>query len=136
MRAGGQAVAGQPAGVAATLVAAAPSRPYLRRILAGAVIGALIATVALLAIALTSTPLPPAEIARADAHQILVTSWPERSCAGRCATAVVGPAAPGKWRVQITSPRWVRCYVITLKQFSWTFERGLTGAAQEPCRRA
>ncbi len=114
---------------------AAPSRASLGRILVGAVIGALIATMASLWIALSSTPLPPADIARADAHQMLVTSWPEDSCEGRCSVAVLGPAAPGDWRVRLTSPQWVRCYVVTLKQFSWTFERGVTGAVQVPCRR-
>jgi hypothetical protein len=114
---------------------AAPSRASLGRILVGAAIGALIATMASLWIALSSTPLPPAEIARADAHQMLVTSWPQDSCEGRCSVGVLGRAAPGDWRVRLTSPQWVRCYVVTLKQFSWTFERGVTGAVLVPCRR-
>jgi hypothetical protein len=135
LRAGGQAVEVQPVGAAAISVAAAPSRASLGRILVGAVIGGLIATIAALAIALASPPLPPADIARGDAHQILITSWPQASCDGRCSVAVVGRAAPGDWRVRLTSPQWVRCYVVTLKQFSWTFERGVTGAVLVPCRR-
>ena len=135
MRAGGPAVEVQPVGAVAAPFAAAPSRACLTRILAGAVIGALIATCALLIVVLTSQPLPSADIARADAHQILITSWPQDSCEGRCSVAVLGRAAPGDWRVRLTSPQWVRCYVVTLKQFSWTFERGVTGAVQVPCRR-
>ena len=115
---------------------AAPSRAYLGRILAGAVIGALIATVALLLIALTSKPLPPADIARADAHQILVTSWPQDACGGHCSATVLGSGGPGEWRVRLTSPRWTRCYVVTLKRFSWTYDRGVTGVVQVACPRA
>jgi hypothetical protein len=113
-----------------------PSRASLRRVMTGAVIGAAVATGVLLVLALTSKPLAPAEIARADAHQILVTSWPQPRCAGRCAATVLGPTSAGEWRVRLTSPRWVRCYHVTLKRFSWTLQHGLTGAIQVVCTTA
>src|SRR5690348_16930157 len=107
-----------------------PNQTMARGIVTAALIGAAVTTCAFVAYALLSPPLPPRVLASADAHQMLITSWPSSECHGRCDADVLEREPGGGWRVRLVSPGWRRCFIVDPKRFSWSAQRGLTGVAQ------
>lgn len=101
--------------------------------IAGALLGALAVTAVWLYFVISSPALTPRQVAAFDADQALIYRIPPSACGGRCNAEVLNNIGAHSWRIQLSSPRDRRCYIIDVRTFAVTADYGLTGIQTAPC---
>jgi hypothetical protein len=80
--------------------------------------------------------MSPRVSAERDAEHLLALLMPSRACSGSCGVRALGRSGAGQWRVQVRAHAWRRCFVITLSQFGYSEQSGVTGLRSIGCGRA
>jgi hypothetical protein len=105
----------------------------IRRLLIAGLVGALLATIAGVVLAL-SAPIPsPRQATRTDAREVLGMLTSANTCAGGCSVSLLGQASRSTWRVAINTPLWRRCFLISPGSFGTIEGHGWMGIDSTPC---
>lgn len=108
------------------------SVPAISRLLLAAVAGALAVT-CISAVLVLLSPVPTdRERATQDGRNVLDYLW--RNCGERCTVRAETQTTLGTWRVQLQTPRWRRCFLITPHDYAYVPGRGVVGLSATACR--